>query len=71
MKEDSNLQICKLSIQAYKRHMVPGLRKDSLGHLIAARDEESGTGLSDEQLAANAAIFLFAGILLFHILWLN
>jgi hypothetical protein len=47
--------------------MKPGLRKDSLGHIIAARDE-SGNGLSDEQLAANAAIFLFAGM--FHFIFL-
>jgi cytochrome P450 len=51
-----------MSIEEYKQSVKPGSRKDSLGHLIAARDQDSGAGLSDEELAANAAIFLFAGI---------
>ena len=41
--------------------MKPGLRRDSLSHLISAKAEDDRIGLSDEQLAANAAIFLFAG----------
>jgi len=50
-----------MSIEEYKQSVKPGSRKDSLGHLIAARDEDSGAGLSDEELAANAAVFLLAG----------
>src|SRR5277367_73572 len=50
-----------LSVQEYKNHIRPGSRKDSLGQLIAARDE-NGLPLSHEELIAAGLIFMTVGI---------
>jgi len=50
-----------MSIQEYKANVKPGSRKDSLGQLIAARDE-NGIGLSHEEVVSAAFIFMVAGL---------
>jgi cytochrome P450 len=50
-----------LSIQEYKSHVKPGSRKDSLGQLISARDE-NGVPLSDEELVSATLVFMIVGI---------
>jgi hypothetical protein len=57
----NNTKVCNKSIQEYKANVKPGSRKDSLCTLIASRDDD-GSGLSHEELAGNASIFIFAGI---------
>ena len=50
-----------MSIRDYKENVKPGSRKDSLGHLITAKDED-GIGLSHEELVSAAFVFMVAGI---------
>jgi cytochrome P450 len=50
-----------MSIQEYKDKVKPGSRKDSLGQLIAAKDE-NGIGLSHEELIGFSFILMVAGI---------
>ena len=50
-----------MSIQEYKANVKPGSRKDSLGQLIAARDEY-GIGLTHEEVLSSAFIFMVAGL---------
>ena len=50
-----------MSIQEYKANVKPGSRKDSLGQLIAARDEY-GIGLTHEEVLSAAFIFMVAGL---------
>lgn len=50
-----------MSVLEYKKKAKPGSRKDSLGALIAARDED-GVGLSHLELVGAALIFMIAGI---------
>jgi len=50
-----------MSVLEYKKNAKPGSRKDSLGALISARDED-GVGLSHLELIGAALIFMVAGI---------
>ena len=50
-----------MSIHQYKGNVKPGSRKDSLGQLIAARDED-GIGLTHEEVLSAAFIFMVAGL---------
>ena len=50
-----------MSVMEYKKNARPGSRKDSLGALIAARDED-GFGLSHLELVGTALIFMVAGM---------
>ena len=49
-----------MSIREYMSHVEPGSRKDSLGQLIAARDE-NGVPLSGEELVAAGMVFMIVG----------
>ena len=57
-------QISERSINAYKENVKLGSRKDSLGALIAARDED-GVGLSHQDLVGAGCVLLVAGIPLY------
>jgi cytochrome P450 len=48
------------SIREYMSHVAPGSRKDSLGQLIVARDE-NGIPLSEEELVAAGMVFMIVG----------
>ena len=48
------------SIREYMSQVEPGSRKDSLGQLIAARDE-NGVPLSGEELVAAGMVFMIVG----------
>lgn len=50
-----------MSILEYKKNAKSGSRKDSLGRLIDAKDE-NGVGLSHEELVSAAFVFMVAGI---------
>jgi hypothetical protein len=50
-----------MSILEYKENVKPGSRKDSLGTLIAARDED-GVGLSHMELVSAGLVFMIAGL---------
>jgi cytochrome P450 len=50
-----------MSIHQYKSNVKPGSRKDSLGQLISARDED-GIGLTHEEVLSAAFIFMVAGL---------
>lgn len=50
-----------MSIRHYKETVKSGSRKDSLGLLMAATDE-NGVGLSHEELVSSAFVFMVAGI---------
>ena len=52
--------LADMSIQEYKNNVKPCSRKDSLGQLIAARDE-NGVGLSHMEVVSQSFVFMVAG----------
>jgi hypothetical protein len=51
------MNICDMSIRAYREKVVPGSRKDALAVLLAST-EDPDSPLTDEELVGAASIFL-------------
>ena len=57
-----NFKICDVAIKEYINKVGPGSRKDALGLLLAACDDDEAR-LSYKELVGAASIFLVAGII--------
>ena len=62
VKVITNFKICDIAIREYIDKVGPGSRKDALGLLLAACDDNE-TRLSYKELVGAASIFLVAGII--------
>ena len=60
---DEFMNICDMSIRAYREKVVPGSRKDALAVLLAST-KDPDSPLTDEELVGAASIFLGTLLLL-------